>query len=282
MAKKPEWVKFYPAEWLLDPNVMAMSWAQRGLFMHCLCIQAREGSLPGNQDEIRRMVGIAPAEWRRLWTPILENRFGVTADGTRINRRMADSTEAWKRMADGGRLGGNITELPTRVHQAPLAGLGKPPSDNQEAEAEAEEKQNTSGDTSPPRRRHPFWWDLEKGKLDGTREAKKQLVADWVRPDRLTKQEFEMELLEVQNWLVDRPHRRSSRSDLKRFIYNWLKRKIADKQGTATARARLDQRRAAIESPGRAQPAPWKPNWCPECREQPPGHSEKCSKRDGT
>jgi len=77
------WFPFYAADWLTDPDVRAMTYAERGLYLECLCMQWREGSIPSDVKRLARITG-APA---KLLHRIL-GKFEPSRDGELQNARM--------------------------------------------------------------------------------------------------------------------------------------------------------------------------------------------------
>ena len=69
MAKSPAF-QFYAKDWLSDANVRSMSFAAKGVYIDLLAIYWNEGGLPASTDRLARLVGMAPAKFRRLWPAI--------------------------------------------------------------------------------------------------------------------------------------------------------------------------------------------------------------------
>ena len=125
-------------------------------------------------------------------------------------------------------------------------------------------------------KRRGIWWDTEKGKLDGTEEAKRELMKRYVGKDRLTKDEFRFQIQEATYWLADRPGRRSSRSNIKRFLQNWMADKVEKKRSGLLAKGRIDAERGGSRPSPPQRP---KPKWCPACRHTLPSHADWCDAR---
>lgn len=56
MPKPAPAFSFYPKDWLADAHVLAMSLAERGAYITMLALCWHEGSLPGDEKELRRLV----------------------------------------------------------------------------------------------------------------------------------------------------------------------------------------------------------------------------------
>ncbi len=72
MAKQV-WFKFYPADWLLDPNVRSLHPHQRDAYFTLLCYQAREGSIPDDEELCRRIVGYEASIWHGFASDLPED-----------------------------------------------------------------------------------------------------------------------------------------------------------------------------------------------------------------
>jgi len=105
------WYKFWVDRWLLSRHVMAMDWAERGLFVHLLCHQWREGAhgLPADPCELREM---CPGWDGDLPQRVLD-RFPVAPDGRRRNTKLEDEREARiarrRRYQAAGSKGGRVS-----------------------------------------------------------------------------------------------------------------------------------------------------------------------------
>jgi uncharacterized protein YdaU (DUF1376 family) len=77
---------FYPKDWLSDLNVKAMSPEAKGAYIDLLAVYWLEEGLPADTNRLARLVGIAPAKFRRLW-PMIEPCFQVE-DGRLVQKRM--------------------------------------------------------------------------------------------------------------------------------------------------------------------------------------------------
>ena len=53
MDKSPAF-QFYPKDWLTDPDVVCMNFAQKGAYITLLCYCWLEGQLPKNDDYINQ------------------------------------------------------------------------------------------------------------------------------------------------------------------------------------------------------------------------------------
>jgi hypothetical protein len=67
--KKPVGFQFHVKNWLGDHCVMSMSYAEKGMHLHLMCIAWQEsppGSLPDDDEKISQWLGIAPLAWNRI------------------------------------------------------------------------------------------------------------------------------------------------------------------------------------------------------------------------
>lgn len=73
--RKP-WFPFYAADWLCDLDVMSMTLAERGAYMHLLTIQWREGFIPNSEATVYRLLGLCFGS--RLIDPDNQGLFELT------------------------------------------------------------------------------------------------------------------------------------------------------------------------------------------------------------
>lgn len=85
MAKAPAF-QFYPKDWLTDAKVKAMSLEAKGAYIDLLGFYWLEEGLPANSDSLARLIGIAPAKFRRIW-PQIEPCFRIEGERL-IQKRM--------------------------------------------------------------------------------------------------------------------------------------------------------------------------------------------------
>ena len=53
------WFPFYVRDWLLDEKVLGMTFAERGVYLHLLCLQWLEGSIATPVATLKRALGLA-------------------------------------------------------------------------------------------------------------------------------------------------------------------------------------------------------------------------------
>ena len=70
--------QFYPKDWLTDPDVVCMTFAQKGAYITLLCYCWRVGKLQNNDDYIRKLLGNVP-KWKFLWNGI-KHKFEVQGE----------------------------------------------------------------------------------------------------------------------------------------------------------------------------------------------------------
>ena len=70
--------QFYPKDWLTDPDVVCMTFAQKGAYITLLCYCWRVGKLHNNDDYIRKLLGNVP-KWKFLWNGI-KDKFEVQGE----------------------------------------------------------------------------------------------------------------------------------------------------------------------------------------------------------
>jgi uncharacterized protein YdaU (DUF1376 family) len=89
-------------------SVRGWSLLEKGGYREALDAQWSQDGLPANPDEVRRIIGATPAEFRRIWARI-ESKFPIAEDGRRRNPRLEQERERVKRVsvvrAELGRLG---------------------------------------------------------------------------------------------------------------------------------------------------------------------------------
>lgn len=72
-SKSPAF-QFYPADFLSDVNVVAMSLQERGAYITLLCFCWIQGSLPQDVGRLARLCGVPFSSFRKIW-PALEPCF---------------------------------------------------------------------------------------------------------------------------------------------------------------------------------------------------------------
>ncbi len=307
MPKDLSWFPFDPADWLTDMHVLRMTLAQRGAYITLLCFEWLEGWLPSDSESLARLVGVGADDWDGIWREPLSDRFKEKS-GRLFNprleaerkkaKRLHDDRVRWGREGAKRRYGNQIDD--SGSHRVPIAKLKgghssvtkakRRRSHTQEQEQLQEQRsriafeQNTGesrkagkapGKPDAPSSSwsKPIWWDTERGKLDGTPDAKRELASRFVGAKLLTMDEFKTAIEAATYWLADRPHRRRSNSNLKRFLINWLDSTLKDKRSGETAKRRIESK---SNTTGRKQPEPFRPQWCGECRETLPAHADWC------
>lgn len=79
------WFKFYAADWLADPEVMAMTCIQRGVFIQLLAAQwqTSDCTLPEDMAFLRCIGGASERDWNKC-CPFVERLFPVCSGGVRV------------------------------------------------------------------------------------------------------------------------------------------------------------------------------------------------------
>lgn len=77
----------------------------KGWYVDLLCHQSLEGSIPGDPEEIRSLLGIKDRDWPRVWVR-LEPCFPVVDGGRRRNGKMATVQGEYEQFLNGKRTGG--------------------------------------------------------------------------------------------------------------------------------------------------------------------------------
>ena len=99
----------YASKWLNDLNVRCMTFKQRGVYLELMCYQWLEGGLPIDEERVRLLLGLSEDEWKRVWTPLLAERF-EERDGKLVNPRLAieraKAEDLYARKVKGGKKGG--------------------------------------------------------------------------------------------------------------------------------------------------------------------------------
>lgn len=74
MKRKP-WFPFYPADWLIDSNVSAMTLEQKGAYIDLLCRCWLEGSISNNPLVLSRVLGTNYLKFSKTIWPAVHSRF---------------------------------------------------------------------------------------------------------------------------------------------------------------------------------------------------------------
>lgn len=179
VLKRPAF-QFYPSDWRNDAALQSCSIAARGLWHELLCVMHEctpYGYLAINgvgmdETQAARLVGVSPAEFRKLLAEL--ERFGVFSrtDGVIYSRRMVKDEHLRETRAAAGRLGGN----PNLVNQTPKQ------TDNQEPTPSSTSSSSTSltPKTKPKSRcALPDWVERELWEqfIQHRKELKKPLTA---------------------------------------------------------------------------------------------------------
>ena len=100
---KPFWFAFNITDWLASKSVRMMSLAERGAYIGLLATAWGEdvpGTLPVDEDEVRRMAEMSPEQWA-LSGPRLLKKFPVSECGTyRYNPRLFLEGQEQKRKSE--------------------------------------------------------------------------------------------------------------------------------------------------------------------------------------
>jgi uncharacterized protein YdaU (DUF1376 family) len=78
--------QFYAKEWLVDTARLPLD--VQGAYLRLLCHQWEEGSIPGDDGELARMLSLSAARFRKVWSK-LEGFFPATTDG-RANPKLEE------------------------------------------------------------------------------------------------------------------------------------------------------------------------------------------------
>lgn len=79
--------QFYPADWLADARVAAMTLEEEGAYIRLLCFCWREGSLPPEPSTLARLLKVSTDKMAELWSRI-EPCFRTGDDGRLRQRRL--------------------------------------------------------------------------------------------------------------------------------------------------------------------------------------------------
>lgn len=107
---KPFWFAFNVTDWLSSKSVRMMSLAERGAYIGLLATAWGEdvpGTLPANEDTVRRLAEMSPDDWK-VSGPALLEQFPLSACGTyRYNPRLVEERgkreELSEKKAEAGR-----------------------------------------------------------------------------------------------------------------------------------------------------------------------------------
>jgi uncharacterized protein YdaU (DUF1376 family) len=87
--------RFYPADFMGSPDVQAMDLEEVGAYVFLLCMawqSDRHGYLEDNEDRLRRLARMNPAQWA-LSRDVLLSKFPIVEHGWRANSRMVQEAE---------------------------------------------------------------------------------------------------------------------------------------------------------------------------------------------
>lgn len=98
---------FYVADWLLSRRVSEMSFAQRGLYLHLMCLSWRNGNLPADPDRLARLAGCSREEFDSLWVGPLSECF-TQREGSLINDRLEIERAKAIQRSDAARANGKL------------------------------------------------------------------------------------------------------------------------------------------------------------------------------
>ncbi len=108
-AEKSPAFQFYPKDFMMDGNVMAMTLAERGAYITLICWCWLEGQVPTEMSALARLCKVSTPAFKRLW-PALEPCFEPIAANCMIQPRIErerKKQEAYRVMkAEAGRQGG--------------------------------------------------------------------------------------------------------------------------------------------------------------------------------
>ncbi len=104
------WFPFYVEDWLTSPTVLAMSLAAQGAYVRLLCHQWRDGRVPTDETQLRRVLGCNV----KVLAEVLGS-FPKRNSRSRVNRRLEEHratqvTEREKRKRDGAKGGSSSAQ----------------------------------------------------------------------------------------------------------------------------------------------------------------------------
>lgn len=115
MTTDLSWFQFHWQRWLLSRKVKAMTFAQRGLYLHLLLEQWADGPLPSDHTALAAICGLSPAEFEAIWRGIAPC-FEPLPDGTIANPFLeelrAQQTQKFEQARRAGSAGGKRTKPP--------------------------------------------------------------------------------------------------------------------------------------------------------------------------
>ena len=103
------YMKLWVGDLFGDPIVRAMDEAEFGLYMLALCYSWQEGSLPADEHQRAKALGVSRPRMRKLWGAI-GSKWESDDNGGLVNRRQererTDALNAHRRRVEAGRKGG--------------------------------------------------------------------------------------------------------------------------------------------------------------------------------
>lgn len=180
MQDKPDWFKLYPALFLQDTIVDAMTTEELGATVRLLCRQWMDGHIPDDMDLVGRLCRMNRSAIEQAW-PILCQFFPEIEPGKRANRYMWIEREtvvsAMAKKRNDGR--DAVTKRWDAIRA--LKGTNRSPIPDLIQEQETEEEKNKSTPLPPKRglkAKRRSWTDVDEY-TDATREVVNALMPIW-------------------------------------------------------------------------------------------------------
>lgn len=225
------WFKVYAAETLSDENFQGWDVAERGAWFTLLCVAWREGSIPGDQQTLAKLLHLDGGAMRSVWSAI-GSRFVEHPDhpGRLSSPRLETEREAAqllhaKKVGAGKNGARSRWDKRKRTHSraiaAPKQDDSKPlANDSDQVRKDqgraAQEDLAASPAGSPP----PFASMPVVGSEDfAITEA---MVAEWV--STFPALDVKAEVLRAIQWCRDNPAKRKTARGARAFLGRWLGR----------------------------------------------------------
>lgn len=277
------WFKFYPADYLLDARVDALSLEAQGILVRLWCLCARDGGIPDDRKVVARRAGIQPKTLGKYWDDLrcyfrlesTDQSGDQSADHPGINReiqtgllvsdRMIRENSEYMQICEKRRTSGSKGGR-ARQANAIAKGVAKPKQSEAEAEAEAEKSITPlapQGEPAkPPAPASPVLMEVPcKGVGPKTWPLTEAKVTEWQAA--YPGIDAKAELRKAVQWLRDNPAHGKTHRGMSAFFGRWLS-KAQDRSSpglklqshSPAHRARTDAEYLRLNPDKPAAPAP--------------------------
>jgi uncharacterized protein YdaU (DUF1376 family) len=104
MSARP-WMPFYVGDYRADTQ--HLSTAQHGAYLLLIMHYWQHGALPDDDEQLARVVGMTPAEWRKN-RPVIQAFFGEGWRHPRIDREIETASQKYQRRMKAAKRGNEV------------------------------------------------------------------------------------------------------------------------------------------------------------------------------